>query len=288
MNDPRIHSFIAALGLPASCRVDQRVPKKMLIDHGAHTAADKRLLNDCIESVQWLAALKPHTVGVPIWRSDEREYLEIAVLAVTFRNGESTPPAPAQSASPASVARMTELLHRAVPYPVLLLMVMNDAPHGLTVSAGHKRRAHNEAGKVVLDGDVLAAALTGAAPGVSAAFLHAVALGQQPQTHLLALYEGWMACLLALQVAQHTGRFLCQNGFQPLLVKRKQLQKYEQLLADAAHLRSQAGKVKQMAQQVELNLALQRVQAQLAQARSQLSPDTQNLNNPNNPNNPAH
>ncbi len=269
--------LISALGLPASCRVDQRVPKKMLIDHGAPTAADKRLLNDCVESVQWLAALKPHTVGVPIWRGDEREYLEIAVLAVTLRHESMLP------TSPASVARLNELLHRAVPYPVLLLMGVNGAPHGLTVSAAHKRWAHNEAGKVVLDGDVLAAALTGTAPGVPAVFLQAMALRQQPHTHLLALYEGWMACLLALQVAQHTGRFVCQNGLQPLRGKREQLQKYEQLLADAAHLRSQAGKAKQMAQQVELNLALQRVQARVAQARSQLSPDTQNLNNPNNP-----
>ena len=207
-----VDSLVAALGLPARCRVDQRVPKKMLIDHGAPTVPDKRLLNDHIESVQWLAALKPHTVGVPIWRGNEREYLEIAVLAVTLR----------PSVPPASVARLTELLHRAVPYPVLLLL---DAPHGLSVSAAHKRWAHNEEGKVVLDGDVLAAALTGTAPGVSAAFLHAVALGQQPQTHLLALYEGWMACLLALQVAQHTGQFLCQNSLQPLPDKRKKLQK---------------------------------------------------------------
>ena len=250
-------SLITALGLPTRCRVDQRVPKKMLIEHGAPTAPDKRLLNDHIESVQWLAALKPHTVGVPIWRGNEREYLEIAVLSVTLR----------PSVPPASVARLTELLHRAVPYPVLLLL---DAPHGLTLSAAHKRWAHNEAGKVVLDGDVLAAALTGTAPGVSAAFLHAVALGQQPHTHLLALYEGWTACLLALQVAQHTGQFLCQNGLQPLPDKRKQLQKYEQLLADAARLRSQAGKAKQMAQQVELNLELQRLQVELQKTKESL------------------
>ena len=262
-------SLIAALGLPARCRVDQRVPKKMLIDNGAPTAADKRLLNDCIESVQWLAALKPHTIGVPVWQDDEREYLEIAVLAVTLRR-PSAPSAPtAPTASPASLTRLTELLHRAVPYPMLLLL---DAPHGLTVSAAHKRWAHNEAGKVVLDGDVLAAALTGAAPGVHTDFLQAVALGQQPHTHLLALYEGWMACLLALQVAHHTGRFLCQNGLHSLLDKREQLQKYEQLQADAARLRSQAGKARQLAQQVELNLALQRVQVQLAQARNQLTP----------------
>ena len=97
-----------------------------------------------------------------------------------------------------------------------------------------------------------------------------MALRQQPHTHLLALYEGWIACLLALQVAQHTGRFVCQNGLQPLSDKREQLQKYEQLLADAAHLRSQAGKAKQMAQQVALNLELQRVQVELQKTKESL------------------
>lgn len=262
-----VDSLVTALGLPASCRVDQRVPKKMLIDHGAPTAADKRLLNDSIESVQWLAALKPHTIGVPVWQDDEREYLEIAVLAVTLRR-PSAPTAPtAPTAPPASLARLTELLHRAVPYPMLLLL---DAPHGLTVSAAHKRWAHNEAGKVVLDGDVLAAALTGAAPGVHTDFLHAMALQRQPQAQLMALYQGWMACLLALQVAHHTGRFLCQNGRQPLLDKREQLQKYEQMLLDAARLRSQAGKARQMAQQVELNLELQRLQVELQKTKESL------------------
>ena len=259
--DGLVDSLIAALGLPASCRVDQRVPKKMLLDHGAPTATDKRLLNERIDAVQWLAALKPHTIGVPVWRDDEREYLEIAVLAVTLRRESMQPTAPA------SLARLTELLHRAVPYPLLLLL---DAPQGLSVSLAHKRWAHNEAGKVVLDGDVLAAGLTGAAPGVHPQFLQAVALGQQPQTHLLALYQGWMACLLALQVAQHTGQFLCQNGLQPLPDKRKQLQKYEQLLADAARLRSQAGKAKQMAQQVALNLELQRLQVELQRTKESL------------------
>ena len=34
--------LLAALDLPASSRVDQRVPKKLLLEHGAPTAADKR------------------------------------------------------------------------------------------------------------------------------------------------------------------------------------------------------------------------------------------------------
>lgn len=44
--------IIAALGLPVSCRVDQRVPKKLLIENGATNASDKRQINDGIEDIQ--------------------------------------------------------------------------------------------------------------------------------------------------------------------------------------------------------------------------------------------
>ena len=44
----KLDGLLDALALPASCRVDQRVPKKMLVDNGAPTATDKRLLTDAI------------------------------------------------------------------------------------------------------------------------------------------------------------------------------------------------------------------------------------------------
>ena len=82
-----IAELIAALELPASARVDQRVPKKLLTENGAPTAADKRAINDGIEELLWLAALKPNTIGVPDYRDEAREYLEIAVLQLHLRPG---------------------------------------------------------------------------------------------------------------------------------------------------------------------------------------------------------
>ena len=35
-----VQDLIAALELPSSCRVDQRIPKKLLVENGAPTAAD--------------------------------------------------------------------------------------------------------------------------------------------------------------------------------------------------------------------------------------------------------
>ena len=255
----------SALGLPTSCRVDQRVPKKMLIENGAPTSADKLLINDHIEEIQWLAALKPKTVGVAQYRDDEREYLEVAVLCITARHAPATEAAGA-SPKAANITRLAELVHRAVPYPVLLLIT---APHGLFLSLAHKRWAHNEAGKVVLDGDPQMAQIPAEeANEISEALLQALALARQPQAHLQALYQGWMDCLTAWQAAQITGIFTTSRSPTDAAARRVAILRCSELDAQIASLQSTAKKERQMARQVDINLEIKTLQAERQQAAS--------------------
>ena len=247
-----VENLLVALNLPASCRVDQRVPKKMLIENGAPTAADKRLLNEAIEEIQWLAALKPNTVGVPDYRDEEREYLEVAVLSIT--------------AKPVHTTRLAELVHRAVPYPLLLLLA---TPQGLFLSMAHKRWAQNEAGKVVLDGEIATIATAGDLSPMHP-FMQSLGLARQPQATLMTLYQGWLDCLSALQAARYTGTFKTVDDPAQAAVRRAALRECQRLEQEAARLRTQAAKEKQMAKQVDLNLSLKRVQAELTAAREQL------------------
>lgn len=263
-----VPELIAALAVPASCRVDQRVPKKMLIENGAPTTTDKRLLNDAIEEIQWIAALKPNTVGVPDYRDADREYLEVAVLSIATRGAHAAVggEGPAAAAKPVNTARLAELVHRAVPYPLLLLLA---TPQGLFLSMAHKRWAQNEAGKVVLDGEVT----TIEAPGdltPTHPFLQCLAMTRQPQATLMALYQGWLDCLTALQAARYTGTYNVIDDPAQAAARRVALRECQRLEQEAAHLRTQAGKQKQMAKKVDLNLALKRVQADLSAAREQL------------------
>ena len=71
---------IAALALPSGALVDRRIPKKLLVEHGARSAADRRHIREGIEEIRWLATLKPTTIGVAEYRDSGREYIEIAVL----------------------------------------------------------------------------------------------------------------------------------------------------------------------------------------------------------------
>ena len=76
------------------------------------------------------------------------------------------------------------------------------------VSLAHKRWSQVEAGRTVLDGGIISAALgSGAADGVTDAFMCALALRSQPRATLHALYQGWIDAVQALNAARVTGEF---------------------------------------------------------------------------------
>ncbi len=248
-------AVIDALQLPPAARVDRRVPKTLLVEHGAPTAADKRRINEGIEEVQWVATLKPTTVGVPALRDDVREYLEIAVLSVALR-------------AEAKVERLAELIHRAVPYPVFLAVAQGTH---ITLSLAHKRWSQGEAGATVLDDEPVAATLTESEKGgMEASFYEALSLARQPQADLYGLYQGWIDTLLALLAARVTGVFAAATTPVQGATRREALRECARFDAEIVRLRSAAAKEKQVSKQVALNLELKRAEAARAAALERL------------------
>lgn len=250
-------AIVRAIGLPDSALVSQRVPKKMLVENGAPTAADKRRINDGIEEIHWLAALKPNTIGVPEYSDDVREYLEIAVLSVILRPD-------------AKAVRLAELIHRAIPYPLFLILAQGDQT---ILSLTHKRRAQNEADKFVLDGDCVDVTVSGNASSsaeVFRRFLDALALSKQPRANLLQLYQGWIDTLVALQASLISGTFNQATTREAAIARREALQKCGELETRITSLRNAAAKEKQMWRRVELNLEIKGLEAELAEVKGKL------------------
>ncbi len=242
---------INALALPPDSRVDQRVPKKLLLEHGAPTAADKRQIQDGIEEMTWVAALKPINIGVPAFRDTAREYLEIAVLTVALRPTAKPP-------------RLIELIHRAIPYPLVLVTDHRDA---VNLSLAHKRRSQGEGGKVVIE-DVRQVQLHPDTPEAEeASFLASLAVSRLPSRDLFALYEALLERLAALDAARITGIFAPPESAERASALRAGLAMPARLRRDLAILRARADKEKQLNRRVELNLEIKRLEAELAAAQ---------------------
>lgn len=246
---------VAALQLPTGCRLEQRVAKKLLVEHGAPTAADKRRINEGVEDLYWVATLKPTTVGVPAFRDDVREYLEIAVMRASLRED-------------ADVTRIVELIHRAIPYPVVLVATKAGM---LELSVAHKRASQGLAGATVLDGSVVATSTsTDGCDPFDPAFLDALSISRQPRADLFALYDGWMNVMYAAHAARVTGTFGMAATPQSARARRDALQECARLSAEIARLRTAALKERQLARQVDLNLQLKRAEQQRSTASRDL------------------
>ncbi len=251
--------LLAALALPPAALVQQRVPKKMLAENGAPTLADRKLVQDRIEELIWHAALKPTNVGIAAYEDELRSYLEVAVLIAKLRtepviDSQRTPQAAKVSTS---VKRAAELVHRAIPYPTVLLL---DDGQQLVASMTHIRWAQREAEKTVLDGDSIIVPITSAA--APEAFLDAMAVSKQPSSHLQALYQGWFDTLSAWQAVELTGQFKASESPAQAAERRAALHACKDLDARIATARSAAAKEKQIARQVAANLEIKALLAE--------------------------
>ncbi len=246
--------LLAALDLPAIAAVAQRVPKRLLVENGAPTAADKRRINEGVDEVAWVAALKPTTIGVPEYRDTVREYLEIAVLRMTLH-------------ATAKPGRLVELVHRAIPYPLLLVTVQAGA---VRVSAAHKRWSEGEAGKTVLDGEVTEAIIEFPEANLDEEFGRALAVGRQPRQSMFTVYQGYMDLLRAANAAQITGQLVLPRSREESAAFQIALNDYGRLEAEVVRVRALAATESQMARQVELNLELVRIERERDRLRDKL------------------
>lgn len=240
-----VAALIQALALPDATRVNQRVPKKLLAEHGAATARDRRQIQDAVAEITWVASLKPHLVGVPAFRDAHCCYVELAVLSLVLK-------------ADAEARRLVELVHRSIPYPVLLITVCGTR---LALSMAHLRASQTEADKTVLDGELLSVELPD--EGAGEPFLAALPLACQPQGDLHALYQGWMDTLDALDIARETGRFQPSLSREQAAARHAALRRSRELRAETSQLRALAGKEKQIARQVALNQEIRVIQGEL-------------------------
>lgn len=250
-----MEKVIEALSLPPDACINQRIPKKLLLEQNIPTTADKHQIQDGIEEMIWVAALKPTNIGVPIFKDKLREYLEIAVITISLR----------ASAKP---TRIIELIHRAIPYPVVLITSVGESG---CLSLAHKRWSQGETGKVVIEDirrthDFIPEALNTA----EAAFIASLKISDLPNQDLYALYQGLMDCIAALGAAKISGKFALPGSKDQAHSLSANLDEHARIQREIIMLRAKAEKEKQVNRRVELNLEIKRLEEELATIKTKL------------------
>jgi hypothetical protein len=228
-----IDELVAAFDLPAASRVDRRIPKTILSERGASSAADRKLIDRSVERLDWLATLSPSTVGIAASDQADQPAAEVQILGLTAKSQ------PTQ--------RLFELVHRAVPYPVVLIAQSDEGQ--LRLSLAPLRPGERVADQMVVERLVISPPLTGS----DGAFFDSVRLEALPRTNLSRLYAGLLERVEALTASRLSGsKFRLPKNSEDAESRRHALASYAAKETTWISAKAAVRKEKRLAEQVRL------------------------------------
>ena len=130
-----MNRFYEKLNVPKNCIVDNTVFKKAFLENADLLAFDKKIINEHIKKVTWKYCLKPDTINVQPYKSDERDYLEIEIIEVQLNEDSK-------------IKRIAEIIMRAIPYPILLVFVKDNQ---IQLATGDMRKNLSDSSKVTVE-----------------------------------------------------------------------------------------------------------------------------------------
>lgn len=243
-----VDSVFQALALPPATAINKRVPKTVFNDQADLSAADKRLLDDGLERLDWRATLRPASVGFAAYSDEVRAYPQIVVMSARLRPGEVAD-------------RLTTVIHRAIAHPLLLLC---EAEAAVVLSVGLKRHHEREEGRVVVERIAASPAMTAPFAPLAETFLNSLVLAGIGGRDLWTLHLGWAERVEAFAVAQVTGTFRLPIDEGEAQTRRDELAGHAVQTRTIAALRKRAQAEKQLNRRIDLARAVAQAEDQLA------------------------
>jgi len=107
------HKLYEKMNIPASCEVDNTIFKKLFYENANMNSSDKEIFTNHIDKIVWKYSFKEENLNIKGYKTDELDYEEIAVIEVSLNNDKKH-------------KRITEIIQNTIPYPLILVFVIED------------------------------------------------------------------------------------------------------------------------------------------------------------------
>ncbi len=249
-----IQALYAAMSIPDKCHLGKRVYKKLFRENIKLGTTDKQALGDDVDKIVWRYTFKPTTIPVLPYEDSKREYHEVALIEVNLKKSNQ-------------VARLAEIIHRAIPYPLILVFQFED---DYLMSVAHKRFSKSENGAIIAEDFQTTGWMNLSEPSdAHTQFLDSLKISDWSHTHFFQFYSDIVERVRAVECARLSGSFRL-NGLVSTSDRRELLVRCQALEVQIAELRSSIKKEQQFNRQVELNTSLKGLEERLKREASKL------------------
>lgn len=235
---------------PDACSVDQRIGKTLFAENGPLTPADRRTFRNEIEEIVCSYILdENHGIMLTPYSDEEHDYTCLTQIDVFLRK-------------PGKAVRVAELCHRAMPYPLIVVLHDGDL---LIFSMAEKRFSRDGREQVVLERVVNTDWMS---ESQLADFRKAADFSSSRELGFRDLYLHYMELLDIQRCAAITGVFR-EDGLSPE-ERRRLLEDLHQLELKLAEIKAAANKETELPRQVELNIQAKQIGHEICEIRKKL------------------
>jgi len=130
-----VNVLIEAMQIPEKAYIGERLTKKMFLEHPDTTSADKKVIQETIDTIELVYVIKEQQMNIPAYSDENRSYKEIVVLETALKTIKN-------------VKRVTQLIHRLIPNPVILFLTCDKAT---TLTLAQKRKSMSDYSKITVE-----------------------------------------------------------------------------------------------------------------------------------------
>jgi len=259
-----VEQFYQQLGLPKACLLGKRVYKKQFHDNAKLTSVDKKALSEDVDTIEWRYTLKPSTINIPRFVTDELDYSEVALLHIRLKEAKRQ-------------QLIGKLIQRAIPYPMILVM---ECGNNLLIQVADKRINQADSEKMVIESFLNTGWIElSETSEVQQQFLHDFCVTDFSYANFHAFYQSIVQRVVALNCAEKTGNYTLLESSEgmdggdekePAERRIEHLRILDELEKQQISLRSALKKEPQFNQRLELNMKIKKLAQKMDSVKEQL------------------
>lgn len=244
--------------LPERCILNKRLTKAFFLKNFVLSAAEKKLLNSTIQSMEWMASIKTSNANISAVKNEEYVYEEIQVMICSLPNNQLE----------INGKKCIELFQKYIPYQMIVIV---EDENDFIINTCDKRVNQNDKSKRTIENYFTTSSLSKLYKNdLTTPFYEALMFQEIDKTNMQTTYKSYIQAVAQFQAASITGKYSRRTQ------KRTEedmanILAIENIEKEISSFTSQIKKESQLNKRVELNMSIQKKRQEIEVIKNKLT-----------------
>lgn len=246
------------LNIPERSLLNKKITKSFFLKNFELSSSEKKVLNNIIQSMDWISSIKPSNSNIPEYRDEYYVFEEIQFMLCTLNENNLSD----------NADKCISLFQKYIPYQIVLIV---EDDNGFILNTCDKRINLNDKTKRTIERQISTPVISKLYKNeIISDFFDSLDFVKQDKVSLQRLYKGYINSIIQLQSSIVIGSFSKRTNVRTE-EDLKLLDSMNIIEKEVIRLTNQLKKETQMSSKVSLNMEIQKKRKEIEIIKNKLS-----------------